>query len=167
MNIQSAIRDVSVQMKTLLEQLPPAAYCQPLPAYNGSSIGQHFRHIIEFFQCLESGIENAYIDYAARERNTLYECNPTMTAAAMDTFVTGMDNHALDKPLLVCAELGEGSRPAYQSTYGRELLFAFDHAIHHLAIIRIGMHAHFPEISTQPTLGISPSTLLAKQRKEA
>jgi hypothetical protein len=29
-----------------------AQYTQPLTVFNGSSLGQHVRHTVEFFQCL-------------------------------------------------------------------------------------------------------------------
>jgi hypothetical protein len=49
---------------------------------------------------------------------------------------------------------------------GREMVFVYDHAIHHLAIIRIGLQVHFPEVDVDVHLGVSPSTIKAKLGKE-
>ena len=51
------------------------------------------------------------------------------------------------------------------STVGRELMYAFDHTIHHLAIVKIGTHSAFPAINMPEDLGVAPSTL--KYRKDA
>ena len=50
------------------------------------------------------------------------------------------------------------------SSIGRELMYAYDHAIHHLAMVKIGMNVHYPEVSINKDLGVAPSTL--KYRKQ-
>jgi hypothetical protein len=60
----------------------------------------------------------------------------------------------------VRGEFGEGAaEQVYASSIGREMQYAFDHAVHHLAIIRIGAEIHCPEIVCDPELGVAPSTL--------
>ena len=56
-------------------------------------------------------------------------------------------------------DTADDERPVYISSMGRELQYAFDHAIHHLAIIRMGLETHFPEIPVDKDLGVAPSTL--------
>jgi len=45
------------------------------------------------------------------------------------------------------------------------LLFFYDHAIHHLAIIKIGLLCHFPHVQAEKDLGVSPSTIKARVAK--
>ena len=166
MQADTALLTLVQQINHVISQLESAKYHHPLPEFNGSSLGQHFRHILEFFQCLEDGVQSGTVDYAARNRNPVYESNPAIASAAFEAF-----NHALPKfdltlPVQVRAEFGTDNRPCYESTVGRELLFVYDHAIHHLAIIKIGLICHYPEISVDKDLGVSPSTVKARAKME-
>jgi hypothetical protein len=159
-----ALSAVIEQTRRLLLNIDPELYHQPLPEYSGSSLGQHFRHIIEFFICLDRGRHTSCIDYASRERNLLYETNPLLAAEALDLFEEAMPFYDIDEPIRVRAEFNGDARPEYPSSLGREMLFVFDHAIHHLALIKIGLINHAPHlVADDPDLGVSPSTLKARR----
>ena len=51
------------------------------------------------------------------------------------------------------------TRPMVLSTVGRELMYAFDHATHHLAIIRIGLKECMPDLELDKDFGKAPSTI--------
>ncbi|MBK7410731.1 MAG: hypothetical protein IPJ40_23365 [Saprospirales bacterium] len=40
----------------------------------------------------------------------------------------------------------EAPRPTVQSSVGRELMYAFDHAVHHLAIVKMGLRQAQPDL---------------------
>ncbi len=164
MQVNSAILAVVQQISHVLQQLEPHEYRRQLPEFEGSTLGQHFRHILEFFQCLEKGISSGMIDYAARERNLLYEDNPGIALSAFETFAEALPSLGLSENVEVRAEFGGAERPCYPSTVGRELMFVYDHAIHHLAIIKIGLRCHFPEVQSDKDLGVSPSTIKAREK---
>ncbi|MEM9984986.1 MAG: hypothetical protein AAF804_07800, partial [Bacteroidota bacterium] len=75
----------SVLMDTLffLERLEREPYGRKLDVFSGSSIGQHTRHLVEFFQCLLVQAETGIIDYDARERNHRIETDPDYAAKAI------------------------------------------------------------------------------------
>ena len=169
MNAKQGTILLTAQVAGLLERLDKTAYTQPLRLFNGSSIGQHVRHIIECYTCLLDGVRPAHVDYGSRKRNAALSDCPNAALAALDYIavtVKRLDEHQW---LNVASEFPEGpvareDRPVYISSMGRELQFAFDHAIHHLAIIRMGLECHFPEIPVDADLGLAPSTL--KYRKQ-
>lgn len=165
MQVNQAILAVVRQINQVLEQLEPHEYRQQLTEFEGSTLGQHFRHILEFFQCLEQGIHSGSIDYAGRERNLLYEDNPRLTAAAFSSFADALAVFHASDTVDIRAEFGGQERPSYSSTVGRELMFVYDHAIHHLAIIKIGLRCQFPHIRSDKDLGVSPSTIKAREMK--
>ena len=74
MTRQASIEVIN-QLKDLLYQLNINEYTENLPVLNYSSIGQHVRHTIEFFQCLIKGASTGTVDYDSRERNLLIETN--------------------------------------------------------------------------------------------
>ncbi|MCK6695288.1 MAG: hypothetical protein L6Q97_24700, partial [Thermoanaerobaculia bacterium] len=75
MQADTALLTLVQQINQVISQLDTDHYHCPLPEFNGSSLGQHFRHILEFFQCLEDGVQSGTVDYAARNRNHVYETN--------------------------------------------------------------------------------------------
>lgn len=163
MQVNDALSAIVHQINHVLSQLSPYDYRLPLPEFEGSTLGQHFRHALEFFQCLEEGACTGLIDYAARKRNLLYENDPRLAAEAFERFAQGLNVLDLLQPVDVRAEFNSDLRPTYSSTLGRELLFVYDHAIHHLAIIKIGLRCHFPAVNTDVNLGVSPSTVKARE----
>jgi hypothetical protein len=166
MQASEALQQVVHQINSILEQINADDYQRPLPEYRGSTLGQHFRHILEFFQCLEEGSRTGRVDYAARERNPLFETQPPMAISAFEAFTASLSGVDVNQPLDVYAELGSDTRPNYKSSVGREMVFVYDHAIHHLAIIRIGLQCHCAYIDMDAHLGVSPSTIKANLSKE-
>ncbi len=164
MPVKTALLNLIQQMDLLLQQLSEEEYCRQLPEFDRHSIGQHFRHVLEFFQCLEKGIAAGVIDYSERPRNTVYETQPAAARQALGSIAQGLVDLDDRRPVAVCAEVGADHRPCYNSTIGRELVFTFEHAIHHLAIIKIGLRCHFPHICVDRHLGVAPSTLKAQRR---
>lgn len=162
MNCKQGTDIILQQMVELLEKLGDEAYSQPLPLFNGSSIGQHFRHIVDFYGCLVRGAADGRIDYANRERDTRVETETAYAAWTLEGFseqVNGLSE--LEMVEIVAdfsSELNE-SRPVVQSTIGRELMYAYDHAVHHLAMIKMGLKVAVPAVEVDPSLGVAPSTL--------
>jgi len=164
MPVRIALLNLTQQIDQVLAQLSEEEYCRPIPEFDYHSLGQHFRHILEFFQCLQQGAAAGVVDYSARPRNALYESQPFLTRQAFEEAVRSLALLDPEQPVAVRAELGTEEQPHYDSTLGRELVYAFEHAIHHLAIIRIGLNCRFPHVYTEHTLGVAPATLKARQQ---
>lgn len=166
MKAETALLTIVHQINHVIAQLEPEEYRKPLSEFEHNSLGQHFRHILEFFQCLESGASGGTIDYAARNRNPLYENHPDIALAAFEAFSVALPAFDATAPVQVRAEFGSDDRPVFDSTVGREMLFVYDHAIHHLAIVKIGLHCCFPHVAAEKDLGVSPSTIKARAKVE-
>lgn len=159
MKVTDALVSLTDQILHLLEVIEPENYRRPLDEFDGSSLGQHFRHILEFFQCLETGLrDGSTVDYASRARRMIYEDSPAAAAGAFDDFLFALEKIDCERVVSVRAEFGSHDRPEYRSTAGRELMFVYDHAIHHLAMIKVGLRTNFPEVRVGKNLGVSPST---------
>lgn len=164
MNAKQGTILIAAQMTGLLEHLSKDVYTRPLPLFRGSSIGQHFRHILEFYTCLFDGVLKAQVDYGSRERNSvLAEC-PRAALAVLDFIANTVKRQDEHQWLMILSEFSgefvrDDRRPAYMSSMGRELQYAFDHAIHHLAMIRMGLELYFPEVPVEADLGLAPSTI--------
>lgn len=168
MNGKEGIANIVNQINSILSNIEDGLYSAPLAIYNGSSIGQHFRHIYDFFRCLAYGSTQQIVDYAQRERDLQIEQDPlfAMTAFSRELEVLlGLEEHT---PVAVRGDFStqqEAARPVYASSLGREITFVHDHAVHHLAIIKIGLQAAAPDLLKDKNFGVAPSTVKFRQQE--
>ena len=167
MNCIDGTKDILKQIDELLEALGPGEYAKPLQIYNGSTLGQHFRHIFDFYHCLTRAEGAELLDYGDRERDPKLESDPAYARSrfnAIADLVEVLDEEAGLEVLADFSADQNRERPVVRSSMGRELMFAHDHAIHHIAIIKMGFRVAFPAISIPENMGLAPSTI--KYRSE-
>ena len=162
MNCKQGTEIIIEQMTDLLNRIAKDTYSQPLQLFNGSSIGQHFRHIVDFYGCLNKGFSDGRVDYSLRQRDPRVETEPNYAAQMLSDYFEQMKT--ADETLQVevvadfSSELNE-TRPVVLSTLGREMMYAYDHAVHHLAMIKMGLKATSPTLEIDKNLGVAPSTV--------
>jgi hypothetical protein len=155
-----ASADVIQQLDNLLKQLTPEQYAAKLPVLNNSSIGQHTRHTVEFFQCLLKGLGNGVVNYDARERNLQLETDLNYTLNALleiNDMMKLIGDFYTPISLAVC--YGEECEEVVESSFLRELVYLVEHSIHHFALIRIGIQENFKNVAIPKTFGVAYSTI--------
>jgi hypothetical protein len=150
----------------VLSGLSNAEYGRSLSILSNASVGQHTRHIIEFFQTLNNGYESGIINYDKRERNSLLETNRDLAQQELSVILDGI--FKVDKEIILMGSysnemLGEAE---VKSTYYRELVYNLEHAIHHMAIIKIGIHQS-TDILVPADFGVAPATIQFKNKISA
>ena len=73
-----------IQVKQIIQTLTVEEYTKPLDILTGSSVGQHFRHILEFYIELCEGCQDGSICYDNRKRNIDFEQIPNMVVQKLD-----------------------------------------------------------------------------------
>src|ERR1041384_5772438 len=68
-----SIKDVLVQGLELLDAVDDDTYAFMVAAPYSASIGKHYRHVIDHFECLVRGLRTGIIDYDNRERDLKLE----------------------------------------------------------------------------------------------
>jgi hypothetical protein len=163
MQLQQAVNTIFVQMTGSLSQLSPPQYSQSCTTLFNNTIGQHVRHIIELFQCLENGYESGIVNYEKRKRDTLIETDKELASGLLVAI-----HHGLNKPnksLTLEASYDEhvtGSI-AIETNYFREVAYNLEHTIHHMALIRVGI-TEITNIQLPEDFGVASSTI--KYRKQ-
>jgi len=149
------------QLTNLLEQLTVDQYIAPIDLLNGNTIGKHVRHIVEFFIILENGYKTGVINYDSRPHDTLFETNIELTLARIDELADEIKIMILEKQAILEVSYVTDALESVKipSTLQRELAYNIEHAIHHMAIIKIAVKTVFPMISIPPNFGIAFSTL--------
>jgi hypothetical protein len=144
----------------LLKALGTTAYTQKSAMLGDVTCGQHVRHIIELAQCMVQGYESGSINYDARKRDLRIE---TDTQFAMATLTELIDSTSLpDKSLYLVQN--DGCR--IQTYYRREVVYNTEHAIHHMALIRVALREMQLDL-VGDHFGVAPSTLQYKKNNYA
>lgn len=162
MTTKDSVQLMQQQIMSVLEQLTDSQYHLSLDIFNGSTVGEHVRHIFDFYNCICFCSDGVDIDYNCRERNPLIESERKTAIASFSQLVNEISRFEDTKVVNVITDFSTDEseeRPVVLSSIGRELMYAYDHAVHHLAIIKMGIKSAFPEIVLNDHIGIAPSTI--------
>ena len=145
----------------ILDSLHQELFIKSIPAILNETVGRHFRHIIEFYLALFIVNEKSPLNYDARERNLQLETDVQLAYVKLEMIKNQLSEISTDGYLII--KFNPFSDQDYwetaDSTLKRELLYLYDHTVHHLFMIRLAMDHFditFPEMDD---LGINPSTL--------
>ena len=149
------------QLTSVVKQLAPAEFTRPLPILLGSSVGKHLRHVIEFYDLALTAHQTGSINYDRRVRQTALETDPKAAIDAMHQMAVLVDLYQHDRLLDFEASYSPDGEPNIRisTTYYRELHYNIEHAVHHAAIIRIGLQHTFSEVVLPPHFGVSYATV--------
>lgn len=158
-NASEAVLDQGILM---LESLDQEAYVRALPLANGASVGGHYRHSLEHFRLLLSGLKKGSVDYDARERDLLLETDLAEAIRAtkeLHASLRVLSSHGSEDPLEIRCGITYGERDAGNaaSTLGREIIFCISHAIHHYALVAMMLRSQGCPIPEG--FGVAPSTV--------
>lgn len=158
MLLKQPIQNVFVQLSESLGQLTNDEYIQPSKTLFNASIGQHVRHIIELFLCLEKGYESGIVNYEKRKRDYQIETNKELAVQLLKDIY-----HRLERPnidLVMEAEDYEEKEAVVSipSNYYREIAYNLEHTIHHMALIRVGIN-EVSSIKLPQEFGVAYSTI--------
>jgi len=168
MQLSRAAITILDQLSEAIEQINEADFCRPSVALN-ASIGQHLRHTLEFFICLEQGYEQGIINYDKRAHNKLMEIDKTIALNAIRQIKEFIINKQPGKALKL--EVGylpdSDTFETINTNYHRELVYNIEHAVHHMAIMKIGMKEVADYLTVPADFGIAVSTLRYKETVES
>jgi len=161
MEIISNSKHILNQLIDLIKSLNKKEYTDQLKVLNLSTIGQHVRHVIEFYIEFDKGYKLSTVDYDNRIRNLELEVNQELVINELQNIIKRLKGYNLEKELLIESNYGltKNNNVKSKSSCRREIVYALDHTVHHLAIIKIAMQVTYSHIELNSSLGIAPSTL--------
>ncbi len=152
------------QLKAILQKLNSTQFSEPLSVFNGSSIGGHVRHIIEFYDCLLNGLETQLVAYNARKRDLQIEQNLDYAVVCIDRIVIKLIQKMESKEhTQLYFETDENQKIV--SSFEREEIYLVEHSIHHFAIIRIGIETNYPNVILNKDFGVAFSTIKHREKQ--
>src|SRR5690349_4794880 len=163
MQLQKTIQHVFLQLSETLQLLSDTQYIHPSKTLSNATIGQHTRHIIEMFICLEDGYESGIVNYEHRKRDIVIETNKSFAISLLKTicYELGKPN----KEMTLEATYNEDSNEIirFVTNYHREIAYNLEHTIHHMALIKVGVR-ELSDLTIPEGFGVATSTL--KYKKE-
>lgn len=139
----------------LLNQLSNSEYYKPCASLSNSTIGEHTRHIIEMFQCLEENYELGIVNYDNRKRNIAIQ---TDTEIAISQIRIIQDSLEKQNKKIELQQIIDGEEIRLDSNYFRELLYNLEHCIHHQALIKVAV-LQSETIIVDENFGVARSTI--------
>ena len=143
------------EMVDLLNQLSNEAYSNPCSELSSASIGEHTRHIIEMFQCLENQYESGIVNYDNRERNKQIQNDTDFAISQINLIKINLEK---DNKKIELQQIIDGEEIFIESNYNRELLYNLEHCIHHQALIKVAILMS-ENLNVDANFGVARSTI--------
>ena len=163
MMLTQPIQHVFVQLSETLNQLSNEEYRRSSKILMKATIGQHVRHIIELFQCLEKGYDIGLVNYEKRKRDYRIETEKELAVSLLKEIYRNIEKPNRSITLEAedyCDEVQVVSIP---SNYYRELAYNLEHTIHHMALIRVGVN-EVSSVVLPEEFGVAYSTIKYRQQ---
>lgn len=149
------------EIKKVLVQLTDNQYDHKAILLSQASIGQHVRHIVEFYQCVLLGLDTKIVNYDNRKRNLLIETDRNFALQIIDEINENLALDIVDEDYILegnfCSE--EGKETQIKTTLFRELAYCLEHSIHHQALIKVGLLELDRLYFIDETFGLAPATI--------
>ena len=150
------------QGEALLHVLDDEIYRRKIPAVFTSAMGGHYRHCLDHFQCLLDGVAEGEVNYDDRRRDARIESDRQFALAEtrrLKEACAKIPPAALELPINVYSKVNyeEEAGLVTASSFGRELMYAVAHAIHHYALLAV--MCGLLKVRVPYGFGIAPSTL--------
>ncbi|MDF1576591.1 MAG: DinB family protein [Bacteroidales bacterium] len=149
------------QLYDLLQKIPVDAYKGKAEVLYGASVGQHIRHILEFYLLMISGSIEGVISYDKRRRDLRIENETEYAGRVIRKITKSLDLLSEEDPVLFEGDFTADSSGMKSniSSVGRELAYCIEHSIHHQALIKAGLIGMgLPEL-TDEHFGVAYSTI--------
>ena len=148
------------ELSNLLAQLSNKDYTYPCNGLSNATIGEHTRHIIEMFQCLENQYENGIINYDMRKRDYQIQTDANFAIESINTILNQLNKSNKNLQL---QQIVDGEELLIDSNYNRELLYNLEHCIHHQALIKVAI-IQMDHVQIDDNFGVARSTIEYKKQ---
>jgi len=160
--LQKAINNVFLQLTASVGQLTDEQYVHQCQTLTGATIGKHVRHVIELFQSLQNGYEHGIVNYDSRKRDIRIENEKQLALSLLNEIRAGLNKKDKDLSLETSYDEDSGEVVFIKTNYNREIVYNLEHAIHHMALIRIGIN-EVSSVELPENFGVAPSTIRYRQ----
>ncbi len=137
--IDSSI-EIFDQLNDFIESIDNDVYQDNSSTLFESSIGQHLRHILDIYHALIRNMADDIVDYDIRLRGSSVEVNRSdalQTLSDIRAWLVALCPHEINHCVKIRTEIAisEQHSSVLETSFGRELFFASNPTINHLALM--------------------------------
>jgi len=164
--MKETAKDNLLQLRSLLNTLDETEYTRQQEVLSGGTIGQHMRHILEFYLLLVSGSFTGTISYDQRERNPRIENSLSFAIDTINLLIPAIGLLKEEDPVNLEADYTTqgSSGNSVNSSVGRELAYCIEHSIHHQALIKAGLIVSGLSHVIDDHFGVAYSTIRYREK---
>lgn len=153
------------QIRTLISSLKEEQYQSKSQLLSEASIGQHVRHILEFYLCLLHGVSRGLVNYDDRNRDLELEQNPRFAIDCIDKICTDIQRLNTELEIQLAGNFSSEGKTIkrIKTSVDRELAYCLEHSIHHQALIKIGLVEQKMAHLINEGFGVAVATIRHKQ----
>ncbi len=161
MEIKEACQNILDQVGGVIDQISEADFVRPVMVFNDATIGQHFRHSLEFFQCLMSGYTVGLVCYDKRKHDKAIESNKLLALDVINKAKLFVEHCDLLRviDLQVSYDPDSDFEAIVPSNMAREITYNIEHMVHHMALVKIGIKEVCSYVKLPAEFGIAISTI--------
>ena len=167
--LQSSAKELLFQLDKIINECRSDDFVKPLDELSGATFGQHIRHTLEFFICLYDARNDRKVNYDQRKHDKLIETDKKLASSVIQSIVDFLDKNVEDFELAFEANYteDEGEDQVMKSSFYRELAYNIEHAIHHMALIKVAINQSLNYITLPKHFGVASSTVRYRASEKA
>ena len=157
------------QLGEIIDQCDSKDFSRPLKELSDSTFGQHVRHTLEFFICLFDARNEKIVNYDNRKHDRLIETDKKLAQSVITSIQEFLDQNKEDFEISFEANYTEadGNDQLMKSSFFRELAYNIEHAIHHMALMKIAINQSLSYIKLPDHFGVASSTVRYRTGQQA
>ncbi len=144
-------------LRQLLADLSQSNFTHPSKYLSNATIGGHTRHILELLGCAVNGYDIGVVDYYNRVRDLSIEQDKDQALSLLTIL-----EYSAQRPDKLIKLSGDGLM--VDTSYYREIVYNIEHAIHHLALIKVAL-VEMGIDNIDQNFGMAYSTIKYKQER--
>lgn len=167
--LHSSAKELLSQLDAVIGSCKEEDFSRPLPVLSGSTFGQHVRHTLEFFLCLFDASNDGVVNYDQRPHDKLIESDRKLAKSIIVSISNFLDKETEDFDVILEANYSQvdGEDHRMQSSFHRELAYNIEHAIHHMALLKVAVNQSLSYIELPEHFGVASSTVRYQANRKA
>ncbi|MEP1033997.1 hypothetical protein [Ekhidna sp.] len=159
--LHTSAKDLLSQLNLIIEACREEDFSKPLPELSNSTFGQHIRHTLEFFICLFDAKNDGIVNYDQRKHDALIETDKKLAQSVIVSIEDFLNRNQEDFEITFEANyaIKDNVNDKMKSSFYRELAYNIEHAIHHMALLKVAVKQSLTYISLPEYFGVASSTI--------
>ncbi|GAB4233314.1 MAG: hypothetical protein Tsb0034_06500 [Ekhidna sp.] len=167
--LHQSAKELLGQLRDVIDACEGQDFSKPLDELSGATFGQHVRHTLEFFLCLFDAKNEEVINYDQRKHDQLIETDPKLARSVIQSIQVFLSDNEEDFAVKFAANYSqeEGRDVVMKSSFYRELAYNIEHAIHHMALLKVAVNQSLTYIKLPDHFGVASSTIRYRSAQKA